>query len=130
MFRFDSFKKPNNTNESSTTNQQDPLAGSSPPTNFLQRIASSDTIARSSLIKKPAAITKSASTSSFVSSSVSNNNKMNASSFSIPMPTNSWGMLALSRLQDIHDNELDDIVELLLNKDKVKFDYVNYNSFI
>ncbi|GAN06236.1 hypothetical protein MAM1_0116d05716 [Mucor ambiguus] len=115
MFRFDSFKKPN-TNEPAKS-QTDPLSSSpSPPTNFLQRIASSDTIARSPLIKRPSNITKSASTSPSVSSSTSN--KMNTTSFSIPMPTNSWGMLALSRLQDTHDNELDDIVELLMNKDK------------
>ncbi|KAL9554386.1 hypothetical protein MBANPS3_002831 [Mucor bainieri] len=116
MFRFDSFKKPN-TNEPAKS-QTDPLSSSpSPPTNFLQRIASSDTITRSPLIKRPSNIAKSVSTSSSASSSTSN--KMNTTtSFSIPMPTNSWGMLALSRLQDTHDNELDDIVELLLNKDK------------
>ncbi|KAG1079154.1 hypothetical protein G6F42_023904 [Rhizopus arrhizus] len=112
MFRFDSFKKPN-ANEPAKS-QTDPLSSSpSPPTNFLQRIASSDTITRSPLIKRPS---KSVSISSSASSSTSN--KMNTASFSIPMPTNSWGMLALSRLQDTQDNELDDIVDLLLNKDK------------
>ncbi|CAO3615586.1 unnamed protein product [Mucor fragilis] len=115
MFRFDTFKKPN-ANEPAK-GQTDPLSSSpSPPTNFLQRIASSDTITRSPFIKKPANMTKSASTSSSVSSSTSS--KANTTSFSIPMPTNSWGMLALSRLQDTQESELDDIVELLLNKDK------------
>ncbi|KAK4520435.1 uncharacterized protein ATC70_008570 [Mucor velutinosus] len=115
MFRFDSFKKPN-TNEPAKSHT-DPLSSSpSPPSNFLQRITSSDSITRSPLIKRPSNITKSVSTSSSASSSTSN--KMNATSFSIPMPTNSWGMLALSRLQDTQVNELDDIVELLLNKDK------------
>jgi hypothetical protein len=47
---------------------------------------------------------------------------INTSSFSIPMPTNSWGMLALSRLQE--DSSLDDIVELLLNKDKVTIERI------
>ncbi|KAL0141151.1 hypothetical protein V8B55DRAFT_1513652 [Mucor lusitanicus] len=116
MFRFDSFKKPN-ANEPAKS-QTDPLSSSpSPPTNFLQRIASSDAISRSSLSKRPSNMVKSASTSPSVSSSTSNS-KTSTTSFSIPMPTNSWGMLALSRLQDTQDNELDDIVELLLNKDK------------
>jgi hypothetical protein len=35
------------------------------------------------------------------------------------MPTNSWGMSTLTRLQDVQDGELDDIVKLLLNQDKV-----------
>ncbi|KAI9362877.1 hypothetical protein BD770DRAFT_381998 [Pilaira anomala] len=34
------------------------------------------------------------------------------------MPTNSWGMLALTKLQDEQDGELDDVVDLLLTRDK------------
>lgn len=96
MFRFDSFKK------TTVNNTDDPLNHDSTQT-FLQRITSSDTI----LGKQRPTLSKSTSTASM------------ATSFSIPMPTNSWGMLALARLQDEQDGELDDVVDLLLNKDKV-----------
>lgn len=102
MFRFDSFKKStaNTTNTNDTT--QDPLNNNDSPT-FLQRIASSDSILGANK-QRP---------------TLSKNSLLNmATSFSIPMPTNSWGMLALSRLQDEQDDELDAIVHLLLNKDK------------
>ncbi|KAG2234131.1 hypothetical protein INT48_000308, partial [Thamnidium elegans] len=68
-----------------------------PPT-FLQRIASADSIL---------GVTKQRSSSN-----------LSTTSFSIPMPTNSWGMLALTKLQDEQDGELDDIVDLLLTRDK------------
>lgn len=102
MFRFDSFKKNSNSIEN------DPLTGdASPATSFLQRIASSDTILGVNT-KRPN-MTKTTSTSSMSTST----------SFSIPMPTNSWGMLTLTKLQDVQDGEMDDIVDLLLNRDKV-----------
>lgn len=69
-----------------------------PPT-FLQRIASADSIL---------GVSKQRSSSN-----------LSSTSFSIPMPTNSWGMLALTKLQDEQDGELDDIVDLLLTRDKV-----------
>lgn len=103
MFRFDSFKKSPVNNAVDNTN--DPLNNDTTPT-FLQRIASADTIL--GVNKQRPTLSKSSSTSNM------------ATSFSIPMPTNSWGMLALSRLQDEQDGELDDVVHLLLNKDKVK----------
>ncbi|KAI9260274.1 hypothetical protein EDC94DRAFT_136610 [Helicostylum pulchrum] len=68
-----------------------------PPT-FLQRIASADSIL---------GVTKQRSSSN-----------VSTTSFSIPMPTNSWGMLALTKLQNEQDGELDDIVDLLLTRDK------------
>lgn len=126
MFRFDSFKKnntssPNNNSSPDltandpllsqpTTNATEQLQQAQSPISFLQRIASSDTILSvGGGGKKPnnsIALQKSSSSSS--------------SSFSIPIPTNSWGMLALSRLQDEQDDELLDIVQLLLTKDKVR----------
>lgn len=107
MFRFDSFKKTPNANNENTpldTNNNEP------PTSFLQRIASSDTLLKSTSTNRPT-LSKSTSTSSASTTA--------AHSFSIPMPTNSWGMSTLTRLQDVQDGELDDIVKLLLNQDKV-----------
>lgn len=78
--------------KTSTTESNDP------PT-FLQRIASADSILG---VNKP------------------RSNSSLSTSFSIPMPTNSWGMLALTKLQDEQDGELDDVVDLLLTRDKVK----------
>ncbi|KAI7906958.1 uncharacterized protein BX663DRAFT_482642 [Cokeromyces recurvatus] len=46
------------------------------------------------------------------------NAKTNSTSFSIPIPSNSWGMITLTRLQNADDTELDDIVDLLLNQNK------------
>lgn len=108
MFRFDSFKK---TNNATTTLDNDPLTsdGTQSNTSFLQRIASSDTILGVNT-KRPL-LSKSTSTNSVSTPTTS---------FSIPMPTNSWGMLALSKLQDTEDGEMDDIVDLLLNREKVK----------
>lgn len=109
MFRFDSFKK--NNNSTTTLDNSDPLTsdGSQSNTSFLQRIASSDTILGVNT-KRPI-LSKSTSTNS--------TNTTTTTSFSIPMPTNSWGMLALSKLQDTEDSEMDDIVDLLLNREKV-----------
>ncbi|MBM6386977.1 MAG: hypothetical protein JSY10_23750 [Paenibacillus sp.] len=78
-----------------------------PPT-FLQRIASADSIL---------GVTKQRSSSN-----------LSTTSFSIPMPTNSWGMLALTKLQDEQDGELDDIVDLLLTRDKVNTTNNNNNN--
>lgn len=103
MFRFDSIKKslsPTQNNESAP--QHDPLTSTENSPSFLQRIASSDSLFQN---KRPN-LSKSASSSNV--------------SFSIPMPTNSWGMLVLNRLQDTQDNEFDDIVDLLLSRDKVE----------
>ncbi|CAO3644168.1 unnamed protein product [Mucor hiemalis] len=105
MFRFDSFKK---TNNATTTLDNYPLTsdGTQSNTSFLQRIASSDTILGVNT-KRPL-LSKSTSTNSVSTTTTS---------FSIPMPTN-WGMLALSKLQDTEDGEMDDIVDLLLNREK------------
>ncbi|KAI8372147.1 hypothetical protein BD560DRAFT_395304 [Blakeslea trispora] len=62
MFRFDSFKKATDDAKEPSTN--------TPPSSFLKRIASTDTVLRSRFMA------------------------------SIPMPTTSWGMLAFARLQD------------------------------
>jgi hypothetical protein len=81
----------------------------------LQRIASSDTIFR------PAAPSKRPSTTSLhKSSSSSALQPPSTQSFSIPIPSNSWGMKALSQLQDSRRTEYDDIVDLLLDDEKVK----------
>lgn len=103
MFRFDSFKKTN------TVNNVDPLHNQATDAtqSFLQRITNADTILG---VNKRPTLSKT-------------NSSATMSSFSIPMPTNSWGMLALARLQDEDDGEFDDVVHLLLNKDKVFFYY-------
>lgn len=109
MFRFDSFKK--NNNSTTTLDNNDPLTTDATQSNtsFLQRIASSDTILGVNT-KRPI-LSK--------STSINSTNTTTTTSFSIPMPTNSWGMLALSKLQDTEDSEMDDIVDLLLNREKV-----------
>lgn len=112
MFRFDSFKKTPTTPD--ITNNNDSVTNSEQQSpSFLQRIASSDTLLGGVNNKRPNL------QKTFSSSSSSNLTTATSTSFSIPMPTNSWGMLALSRLQDEQDDELHDIVDLLLNKDKV-----------
>ncbi|KAI8983669.1 hypothetical protein BDB01DRAFT_789678 [Pilobolus umbonatus] len=102
MFRFDSFKKPSSAHSTDTPVTKDSFShdtSDTSPASFLKRIASTDTL-RSSLSKRTTA--KSAL----------------SSSFPIPIPTSSWGMLFLSRLQDTEESELDDIVELLLTGNK------------
>ncbi|KAI8343145.1 hypothetical protein BC941DRAFT_410535 [Chlamydoabsidia padenii] len=106
------------------TNGNDPLTspvvtdgttsnGNSKPPSFLQRIASSDTIFR------PASPKKRPSTSNLhKSSSSSALQQPTTQSFSIPIPSNSWGMKALSQLQDSFTSDYDDIVDLLLDGDK------------
>lgn len=111
MFRFDSFKKTATVNN--VDNSNDPLHNQQQDTtqSFLQRITNADTIL--GVNKQRPTLSKSTSSA-------------NMSSFSIPMPTNSWGMLALARLQDEQDGELDDVVHLLLNKDKVSSCFLGY----
>lgn len=89
-------------------------SNSNKSTSFLQRMASADTLLRSSapLMKRP-------SFSSLQNSFSSSSGSSIASSFSIPVPTNSWGMLALSRLRAADDGEFDDVIDLLLTRDKV-----------
>ncbi|KAI9494755.1 hypothetical protein BDB00DRAFT_816925 [Zychaea mexicana] len=133
MFRFDSFRRPEAPNPSalpaslSSNNATERITTSAPSsstatstagdtnksTNFLQRMASADTLLRStSSMKRPSF---SSLQTSFSSSSASSF----TSSFSIPVPTNSWGMLALSRLRAADDGEFDDIIDLLLTREKV-----------
>ncbi|KAI9251501.1 hypothetical protein BDA99DRAFT_522029 [Phascolomyces articulosus] len=125
MFRYDSFRQsesPDPSTSSSTKTERGGLAaqpstmpsnnGDNKSINFLQRMASADTLLRStSSMKRP-------SFSSLQSSFSSSSTSSLTSSFSIPVPTNSWGMLALSRLRAADDGEFDDIIDLLLTREK------------
>lgn len=121
MFRFGRFDMGDASSpstEGEQQQQQDGISNSSSNSNkstsFLQRMASADTLLRSSapLMKRP-------SFSSLQNSFSSSSGSSIASSFSIPVPTNSWGMLALSRLRAADDGEFDDVIDLLLTRDKV-----------
>lgn len=121
MFRFGRFDMGDASSpsmEGEQQQQQDGVSNSSSNSNkstsFLQRMASADTLLRSSapLMKRP-------SFSSLQNSFSSSSGSSIASSFSIPVPTNSWGMLALSRLRAADDGEFDDVIDLLLTRDKV-----------
>ena len=125
MFRFGRFdigdaSSPSIEGEQQPQQPQDGVSNTSSSnssnksTSFLQRMASADTLLRSSapLMKRP-------SFSSLQNSFSSSSGSSIASSFSIPVPTNSWGMLALSRLRAADDGEFDDVIDLLLTRDKV-----------
>lgn len=129
MFRFGRFDMGDASSPSiegeQQQQQQDGVSNSSSNSNkstsFLQRMASADTLLRSSapLMKRP-------SFSSLQNSFSSSSGSSIASSFSIPVPTNSWGMLALSRLRAADDGEFDDVIDLLLTRDKVTLHHCLY----
>ncbi|KAL1933956.1 hypothetical protein VTP01DRAFT_8046 [Rhizomucor pusillus] len=128
MFRFDSFRRPESGERSSSASATsipdgkdgatmqdngDKVSGINKPS-FLQRMTSTDGILRpsnASMIKRP-------SFSSLQSSLSSSTVSSHSSSISIPIPSNSWGMLTVTRLQDEQDAEFDDIKELLATRDK------------
>lgn len=91
MFRFESFKKSNEENNNNNLS-------------FLERIISNNS--NSSMSNE-----RQKSTNSNVVAINSNT--------PIPVPTNSWGMLMLSQLQN-QQEELDSVISTLLNDNKVK----------
>ncbi|CAO3696186.1 unnamed protein product [Umbelopsis ramanniana] len=106
MFRFDSFRSqsqatptPNATREDSQSAPEDSKI------KFLQRISSSDSIDKKSITKRPS-----------FSSMSSFSGRSGSSSSTIPVPSNSWGMLMLSTLRN--DDMLEDVCSLLTKDQK------------
>ncbi|KAI8097512.1 uncharacterized protein BX664DRAFT_326584 [Halteromyces radiatus] len=127
MFRFENFRKPAigtstenatidighdplNSPSTDLTNEDNNDNSNKPPASFLQRIASSDTLFRPPHNKK--------SSTSNIHKSTSSSTLQSTSSFSIPIPSNSWGMKALSLLQDPDSTDYEDIIDLLLDGDR------------
>ncbi|KAI9286358.1 hypothetical protein BC943DRAFT_351671 [Umbelopsis sp. AD052] len=106
MFRFDSFRSQSQATPTTNTTREDSQA---PPEEskikFLQRIASSDSIDKKSLTKRPS-----------FSSMSSFSGRSGSSSSTIPVPSNSWGMLMLSTLRN--DDMLEDVCSLLTKDQK------------
>lgn len=111
MFRFDAFRRPE-----AAPDAEDSQRSGDKSVNFLQRMASADSILRASPIMKRPSFS---SLHNSFSSSSTTTQSTSQSSFSIPVPANSWGMLTWSRLRDADDAEFDDIVDLLLTPEKV-----------
>ncbi|CEJ00458.1 hypothetical protein RMCBS344292_14513 [Rhizopus microsporus] len=95
MFRFDSFKK---------SNEQDNSFS------FLQRITSNNNNNNNGIIT-------SSTSSSSTTTSNSNNSDKQKNNTSIPIPVNSWGMLVLSQLQNQQEDFID-IINILTKNSK------------
>jgi hypothetical protein len=111
MFRFDSFRSQSQATSTTNATREDSQA---PPEDskikFLQRISSSDSIDKKSLTKRPS-----------FSSMSSFSGRSGSSSSTIPVPSNSWGMLMLSTLRN--DDMLEDVCSLLTKDQKVSYIY-------
>ncbi|KAI8581261.1 hypothetical protein K450DRAFT_233903 [Umbelopsis ramanniana AG] len=106
MFRFDSFRSQSQATPTTNATREDSQeAPEDSKIKFLQRISSSDSIDKKSLTKRPS-----------FSSMSSFSGRSGSSSSTIPVPSNSWGMLMLSTLRN--DDMLEDVCSLLTKDQK------------